>query len=92
MENVIEGSFTSVCNGQDCTDSMDGMQSILITKQLIYPYFILAHQYFGMTTFYPSIRFTFGLPELAPDDEVVIFSIRIKQNVSCRLIIEDKLK
>ena len=92
MENVIDGSYTLVCNGQDCTDFMDGMQFIiLITKQLII-FHILAHQYFGMTTFYPSIRFTFGLPELAPDDEVVIFSIRIKQNVSCRLIIEDKQK
>ena len=60
-------------------------------KQLII-FHVLAHQYFGMTTFYPSIRFTFGLPELAPDDEVVVFSIRIKQNVSCRLIIEDKQK
>ena len=26
VENVIDGSYTLVCNGQDCTENMDGMQ------------------------------------------------------------------
>ena len=39
---------------------------------------------------YPSIKFTFSIPNISPGESYYSFFLMLKKNVSCRLLLEDK--